>query len=100
MLSVIVTCRQHTDGLEFVGMDVDDSGISSNSFSTICEMPTDLIPSVWTSVIVVFSSNYFSTLCEMPTEVFPSVWTLVIVAFQVIILIAKLSITQNNNNSS
>jgi hypothetical protein len=46
MLSVIVTCRQHTDGLEFVDMDVDDSGISSNSFSTLCEMPTDLIPSV------------------------------------------------------
>jgi len=81
-------------------MDVDDSGISSNFFSTLCEMPTDLISSVGTSVIVIFSSNYFSTLCEMPTEVFPSVWTLVIVAFQVIILIAKLSITQNNNNSS
>jgi hypothetical protein len=54
-------------------MDVDDSGISS---------------------------NYFSTLCEMPTEVCPSVWTSVIVAFQVIILIAKLSIAQNNNNSA
>jgi hypothetical protein len=46
------------------------------------------------------SSNYFSTLCEMPTEVCPSVWTSVIVASRVIILIAKLSIAQNNNNSA
>jgi hypothetical protein len=46
------------------------------------------------------SSNYFSTLSEMPTEVCPLVWTSVIVAFQVIILIAKLSIAQNNNNSA
>jgi hypothetical protein len=56
-----------------VGLDVGDSGISS---------------------------NYFSTLCEMPTGVCPLVWTPVIVAFQVIILIAKLSIAQNNNNSA
>jgi hypothetical protein len=85
MLSVIVTRLQHNDGLESVGMDVDDSDISSNYFSPLCEMPTDLIPSVWMSVIVAFSSNYFPTLCEMSTEVFPSVWTSVIVAFQVII---------------
>ena len=73
ILSVIVTRRQHTDGLESVGMDIGDSGISS---------------------------NYLSTLCEMPTYVCPSVWTSVIVAFQVIILIAKLSIAQNNNNNA
>jgi hypothetical protein len=73
MLSVIVTRRQHIDRPESVGMDVDDSGISS---------------------------NYFSTLCEIPTDVRLSVWTSVIVAFQVIILIAKLSIAQNNNNSA
>jgi hypothetical protein len=73
MLSVIVTRRQHTDGLESVGMDIGDSGISS---------------------------NYLSTLCEMPTYVCPSVWMSVIVAFQVIILIAKLSIAQNNNNNA
>jgi hypothetical protein len=73
MLLVIVTRRQHTDGLESVGMDVDDNGISR---------------------------NYFSTLCEMPTDVCLSVWTSVIVAFQVIILIAKLSIAQNNNNNA
>jgi len=73
MLSVIVTCRQHTDKLEFVGMDVGDSGISS---------------------------NYFSILYEMLMEVCPSVWTSMIVAFQVIILIGKLSIAQNNNNSA
>ena len=73
MLSVIVTRRQHNDGLESVGMDIGDSDISS---------------------------NYFSTLCEMPTCVCPSVWTSVIVAFQVIILIAKLSIAQNNNNNA
>jgi len=59
--------------LESVGMDIGDSGISS---------------------------NYLSTLCEMPTYVCPSVWTSVIVAFQVIILIAKLSIAQNNNNNA
>jgi hypothetical protein len=46
------------------------------------------------------SSNYFSTLCEMPMEVFLSVWMSVIVAFRVIILIAKLSIAQNNNNNA
>jgi AraC-like DNA-binding protein len=115
--------------MEFVGIDVDDSGISSNYFSTLCEMPTDVCPSVSTSVMVAFqviifqlsvkcrrtrrclsvgmdvgdggiSSNYFSTLCEMPTEVCPSVWTSVIVASRVIILIAKLSIAQNNNNSA
>ena len=73
MLSVIVTRRQHTDGLESVGMEVGDSGISS---------------------------NYFSTLCEISMDVCPSVCTSVIVAFQVIILIAKLSIAQNNNNSA
>jgi hypothetical protein len=69
MLSVIVTRRQHTDGLESVGMDISDRGISS---------------------------NYFSTLCEMSTYVCLSV----IVAFQVIILIAKLSIAQSNNNNA
>jgi hypothetical protein len=73
MLLVIVTRRQHTDGLESISMDVGDSGISS---------------------------NYFSTLYEMPTEVCLSVRTSVIVAFQVIILIAKLSIALNNNNSA
>jgi hypothetical protein len=73
MLSVIVTRRQHTDGLESVGMEVGDSGISS---------------------------NYFSTLCEISMDVCSSVCTSVIVAFQVIILIAKLSIAQNNNNSA
>jgi hypothetical protein len=87
-------------------------------------MSTDLIPSVWTSMIVAFqviilqlsvkcrridvgdsgiSSNYFPTIYEMLTDLIPSVWTSVwtsvIVAFQVIILIAKLSIAQNNNNS-
>jgi hypothetical protein len=46
------------------------------------------------------SSNYFSTLCEISMEVGLSVWTSVIVAFQVIILIAKPSIAQNNNNSA
>jgi hypothetical protein len=73
MLSIIVTRQQHTNGLECVSMDVGDSGISS---------------------------NYFSTLCEIPMEVGLSVWTSVIVAFQVIILIAKPSIAQNNNNSA
>jgi hypothetical protein len=67
MLSVIVTRQQHTNGMESVGMDVGDSGISN---------------------------NYFSTLCEILTDVCPSVWTSVIVAFQVIILTAKLSIAQ------
>jgi hypothetical protein len=38
------------------------------------------------------SSNYFSTLYEMPTEVSLSVWPSMIVAFQVIILIVKLFI--------
>jgi hypothetical protein len=60
-----VKCRRKF----YVDMDVSDSGISS---------------------------NYFSTLCEMPTDVSLSV----IVAFQVIILIAKLSIAQNNNNNA
>jgi hypothetical protein len=46
MLSVIVTRQQHTDGLESVGMDIDDSGISSNYFSTLYEIPTDIFPSV------------------------------------------------------
>jgi hypothetical protein len=69
MLSVIVTCRQHTDRLEFIGMEVGDSGISSNYFSTLCEISMDVCPSV-------------------------------VVTFQVIILIAKLSIAQNNNNSA
>jgi hypothetical protein len=73
MLSVIVTRRQHTDRLEFVGMDIGDNDISS---------------------------NYFSTLCELPTYVCPLVWMSMIVAFQVIILIAKLSIAQNNNNNA
>jgi len=101
-------------------MDVGDSGISNNYFATLCEMPTDLIPLVWTSMIMAFqviilqlsvkcrridvgdsgiSSNYFPTICEMLTGLIPSVWTSVIVAFQVIILIAKLFIAQNNNNS-
>jgi hypothetical protein len=37
-------------------------------------MPTDGRPSAKFSVIVAFSSNYFSTLCEMPTDLIPSVW--------------------------
>jgi hypothetical protein len=36
-------------------------------------------------VIVAFSSNFFRTLCEMSTDIIPSVWTSVIVAFEVII---------------
>ena len=51
--------RQITDGLYSVGKFVGDCGISSDYFRTLCEMPTDLIPSVWTSVIVVFQVIIF-----------------------------------------
>jgi hypothetical protein len=51
MLSIKVTGRQRTDGYKFIGMDVGEYGISSNYFQTLCEMLTDLSPSVWLSVI-------------------------------------------------
>jgi hypothetical protein len=47
--------RQMTDNLYSVG----DCGISSDYFRTLCKMPTDLIPSVCTSVIVVFQIIIF-----------------------------------------
>jgi hypothetical protein len=49
-----ITCRQMTDGLNSVGKCVSDCGISSDYFRTLCEMLMDLIPSVCTSVILVF----------------------------------------------
>jgi hypothetical protein len=49
-----ITRRQMTDGLNFVGKYAGDCGISSDYFQTLCEMPTNLIPSVCTSVILVF----------------------------------------------
>jgi hypothetical protein len=59
ILSVILTRQQLTDGHLSVGMDIGDCGISSNYFQTLCEMPTDIYPSVWTSVIVVFQVIIF-----------------------------------------
>jgi hypothetical protein len=54
-----ITRRQMTDGLTSVGKCVGDYGISSDYFRTLCEMPTDLIPSVCTSVILVFQVIIF-----------------------------------------
>jgi hypothetical protein len=51
--------RQIIDGLYSIGTFVGDCGISSDYFRTLCEMPMDLIPSVWTSVIVVFQVIIF-----------------------------------------
>ena len=42
-----------------IGIDIGDGGISSNYFSTLCEMPTDVCPSVWTSVMVAFQVIIF-----------------------------------------
>jgi hypothetical protein len=49
-----ITRGQLTNGFYFVGNIVGNCGISSDYFRTLCEMPTDLIPSVWTSVSVAF----------------------------------------------
>jgi hypothetical protein len=46
--------RQFTDGLWSIGTFIGDCGISIDYFRILCEMPTDLIPSVWMSVIVAF----------------------------------------------
>jgi hypothetical protein len=54
-----ITRRQMTDSLNFIGKCVGDCGISSDYFRTLCEMPTDLIPSVYTSVILVFQVIIF-----------------------------------------
>jgi len=62
-------------------------------------------------VIVAFSSNYFPTLCEMPTDLRPSVRMSVIVHVKKDYICVtylpsckhlndKLSIAQNNNNSA
>jgi hypothetical protein len=45
--------------MEFIGIDVGDGGISSNYFSTLCEMPMYVCPSVWTSVMVAFDVIIF-----------------------------------------
>jgi hypothetical protein len=47
----------NADGDYSVGMNVSNCGIWSNYFQTLCEMPTDLISSVWSSVIVAFHLN-------------------------------------------
>jgi hypothetical protein len=59
ILSVILTRRQHTDGLESIYKFVGDCGIYSNYFSTLCEMPTDGNPSAKLSVIVAFAVIIF-----------------------------------------
>ena len=51
----------NADGLPFVGKVVGNGGISSNYFSTLCEMLTDLNPSVWMSVIVLKTTFNSST---------------------------------------
>jgi len=62
--------RQITDGLYSVGKFVGDCGISSDYFRTLCEMPTDLIPSVWTSVIVVFQVIIFELFVKCRQTLF------------------------------
>jgi len=100
--------RQNTDSLYSVGKVVGDCDISSDYFRTLCEMPTDIISSVWTSVIVAFQVIIFE-LCEMPTDLSPSVLTQVSVQEKLYLywlctflqtLNDKLSIAQNNNNSA
>ena len=59
MSSVNLTRRQRTDGRISVGMSVSDGGISSNYFQTLCEMPTDINPSVLGSVIMAFQVIIF-----------------------------------------
>jgi hypothetical protein len=61
-----IICRQMTDGFNFVRKFIGDCGISSDYFRTLCEMPMDLIPSVFTSVIVVFQVIIFelSVKCQ------------------------------------
>ena len=51
--------HQITDGLYSIGKFVGDCWISSDYFRTLCEMPTYLIPSAWTSVIVAFQVIIF-----------------------------------------
>jgi hypothetical protein len=51
--------RQITNGLYSIGKFVGDCGISSDYFRTLCEMPMELIPSEWTSVIVAFQVIIF-----------------------------------------
>jgi hypothetical protein len=65
-------------------MDVGDCGISSNYFPTLRDMPTDLSPSVLTSVIVHVKKDYIC-ITYLPSRKH---------------LNDKLSIAQNNNNSA
>jgi hypothetical protein len=55
IFELTVKCRRTTS----VGMDVGDGGITSNYFQTLCGMPTDLYPSVWSSVIMAFQVIIF-----------------------------------------
>ena len=49
----------NADGYKSIGMRVDDYGISSNYFQTLCEILTDICPSVLTSVNVAFQVIIF-----------------------------------------
>ena len=55
VFELTVKCQRTTS----VGMDVGDDGITSNYFRTLCEMPMELYPLVWTSVIVAFQVIIF-----------------------------------------
>jgi len=59
--------QQFTYGLWSVGTFIGDCGISSDYFRTLYEMPTDLISSVWTLVIVAFQVTIFelSVKCRL-----------------------------------
>jgi len=60
-----VKCRRIVDVRKVIG----DCGISSNYFSILCEMLTDLSPSVWTSVIVQCTSKIIFVLSiYLPTN--------------------------------
>jgi len=78
---------------EFISVDirVGEYGISSNYFLTLCEIPTDINPSVWASVNVAFQV----IILWKADRRSPLVWTSVNVAFQVTISSNKYFVFQN-----
>jgi len=116
--------RQFTDGYISVGMDVGDCDISCYSLwnadrfisirrygrrwlwhfkqlfcVTLYEIPTDLYPSVWTSVIVVFQVIISCYKIYHPWSIIISSNYFVIVAFQVLLPIFGFP-TKNKKNTN